>query len=97
MNCQNYGFEITSLLKETYCCNCSNRSDCFTTPKFELPKVDVFELAKLLTKKRKWEALPLWAKEGRLGKCPKCHETSLWYNKWAGKFECMNIKCPSKS
>lgn len=93
MKCPKFGFEVTELFKESRCLNCPDRSECFVRPRFGLGKIDVFKLAEGLVKKRKWESLPQWAREGSLGECPKCHEISLWYDKRAGRYECMNKEC----
>ena len=46
MQCPKYGFEITPDLKKSYCVACSE--SCGSHPRFELGKVDVFKLARLL-------------------------------------------------
>lgn len=95
MQCPKFGFEITEAFKESYCLNCPDRGECFVRPKSGLGKVDIFKLAEGLAKKREWESLPIWAREGRLGECPVCHKISLWYNRWAEEYECMNKECPT--
>jgi len=54
MNCPKFGFEITESLKQSYCKNCDGCSE-ITKPRFELGKVDIFELARRLKEKEKAE------------------------------------------
>ena len=54
MNCPKFGFEITDLLKQSYCRNCEG---CvFAKPQFQLGKVDIFELARRLKEKKENES-----------------------------------------
>ena len=54
MNCPKYGFEINDLLRQSYCRNCEGCS--LVKPRFELGKVDPFELARLLKEKEDGKA-----------------------------------------
>lgn len=55
MQCPKFGFEITDNLKKSYCLNCPDRDQCFTKPRFEMGKVDIFKLARLLKEKEERE------------------------------------------
>jgi len=50
MNCPKYGFEITNELKQSYCRHCEG-CDFVSKPRFELGKIDPFELARRLKEK----------------------------------------------
>ena len=53
MICPKYRFEVTDIFRQSYCRNCPDKDTCNPSPHFELPKVDVFRLAKLLAEKKK--------------------------------------------
>lgn len=68
--------------------------------KFELGKVDMFKLARLLKekeerKKRKQEEITKNEHEFVLERYPNCGEKSWWFNPYKNKRECMNIRCPT--
>lgn len=76
------------------------------TPRFELGKVDIFELAIGLAEKEKKakeqdkvaDDAPKDKPKVILGICPYCGERSWWLNPYTNKYECMNKKsCPTHS
>jgi len=52
MKCPMYGIEKHIALEIGLCKKCSQWDECQTLPKYELRKVDIFELAKLLEGKK---------------------------------------------
>jgi hypothetical protein len=73
-------------------------------PRFELGKVDIFELAEGLKKKEQEKEQNKFLKNlgekeqerrksiPRISDCPYCHENSLYYNPINDRFECLNKK-----
>lgn len=54
MKCPKYSFEINDELRRSYCRNCEGCEGA--KPRFELGKVDVFELARRLKEKEEKKA-----------------------------------------
>lgn len=55
MVCPKFRFEITAELKQSYCLNCVDKCETVKPVHNLLGKVDVFELARLLTEKQTGE------------------------------------------
>lgn len=58
--------------------------------RFDPGRVDAFKLAEGLTKRREEEQL---SRIPQLSDCPRCSRHSLFYNRSADRFECLNLEC----
>lgn len=82
------------------CKNCSHNET--TGARFGLGKVDIFKLAEGLKRKQQEQnnkkpepESNIQAQPIKLGICPHCGQTSLFYNERSKKHECLNRKCKS--
>lgn len=80
------------LAKGGVCTNCSDYEG--KRARFDLGKIDIFRLGKLLREKQEKEKR---GKIPKLSDCPYCYEHSLFYNLVDDKFECLNLKCQAHS
>jgi len=51
MKCPKFGWEITDSLRQAYCRDCEGCPESGIKPRFEMGKVDIFKLARLLKEK----------------------------------------------
>lgn len=85
----------TERFRDDICLNCGQNMNP-KKPRKDLGKVDSSKLANGLAKRRKDDKPEELRKGSKLETCPRCGLQTLWYNKQAKKFECLNPYCPKR-